>query len=81
MRDVPLGCDQGSVLRPKLFNLYTSKISDCFPREMEIISYADDSYVVVYDKDEKTFTKKLEDCIEAHIRALPSLGMIVNAKK
>jgi len=81
IRDVPLGCVQGSVLGPRLFNLYTSKIPECFPHEIEIISYADDSYVVVYDKEEKTLVKKLEECISAHTRALLSLGMIVNTKK
>jgi len=74
----PLGCVQGSVLGPRLFNLYTSKIPDCFAHEIEIISYADDSYVVVYDKDEKNLIRKLEDFIEAHTKALLVLGMIVN---
>jgi len=81
LRDVPLGCVQGSVLGPRLFNLYTSKIPNCFPHEVEVISYADDTYVVVCDKDEKALTKKLEDCIQAHTKALLSLGMIVNSKK
>jgi len=81
IRDVPLGCVQGSVLGPRLFNLYTSKIPECFPHEIEIISYADDSYVVVYDKEENTLVRKLEECISAHTSSLLSLGMIVNTKK
>jgi len=81
LRNVPLGCVQGSVLGPRLFNLYTSKIPDCFPHEIEIISYADDTYVVVYDDSEDNLIKKVETSINAHFKALLNLGMIVNAKK
>jgi len=80
-RDVPLGCVQGSVLGPRIFNLYTSKIPQCLPENIEIISYADDSYVVVSGQDEQELVKNAETAINAHVNALLELGMIVNSKK
>jgi len=78
---VPIGCVQGSVLGPRLFNLYTSKIPECFPHEVKIVTYADDTYVIVWEENEEDLKKKVEDCINSHCRALIDLGMIVNAKK
>jgi len=80
-RVVPLGCVQGSVLGPRLFNLYTSKIPECFPHEVFITSYADDTYVIISGDSELEIQKKAEDCINAHTKALLTLGMIVNGKK
>jgi len=42
-RNVPIGCVQGSVLGPSLFNLYTSNIPDCFSEKVSVVSYADDT--------------------------------------
>jgi hypothetical protein len=45
---VPLGCVQGSVLGPKLFNVYTREIPNHLSSSSVITSYADDSYVVIW---------------------------------
>ena len=44
---IPLGCVQGSVLGPKLFNIYMNDIESNLPQEVFTTSYADDSYVGV----------------------------------
>ena len=44
---VPLGCVQGSVLGPSLFNIYTRNLGHNFPECFFKISYADDSYVAL----------------------------------
>jgi len=78
---VPIGCVQGSVLGPRLFNLYTSKIPLHLPHEVTITSYADDTYVIVNGDSDEDVKKKADECITAHTNALLSLGMIVNGNK
>ena len=38
LKEVPLGCVQGSVLGPKLFNVYTSKIPSLLGQNARIVS-------------------------------------------
>jgi len=45
--NIPIGCVQGSVLGPRIFNLYTSKVPKCFSKDATVVSYADDTYVIV----------------------------------
>ncbi len=45
--NVDLGCIQGSVLGPKLFNLCTRSIPSILPHDTFITTYADDSYVII----------------------------------
>jgi len=80
-RSVPLGCVQGSVLGPRLFNLYTSKIPSLLTSDAKIVSYADDSYVAISGTDINSIKKQVEICMTNHVRGLLDLGMIVNTKK
>jgi len=81
LRAVPLGCVQGSVLGPKLFNLYTSKIPLILPDYATMTSYADDSYVIITGNDIQDLKSKTEECMTMHINELLRLVMVVNTKK
>jgi len=80
-KDVPIGCVQGSVLGPRLFNLYTSKIPKCFAKDVTVVSYADDTYVIISGDTEEEVCEKTEANINKHVETLLRLGMIVNSKK
>jgi len=75
------GCPQGSVLGPILFSLYVRKALQSLPERVRYLSYADDSYVVIHEKDTKTATEVFESVISSHIKELTSIGMIVNRTK
>lgn len=45
-----LGCVQGSVLGPKLFNIYMSQVRERL-RGNDVIVYADDTYVAITESD------------------------------
>jgi len=81
--DVPMGCVQGSVLGPKLFNLYTRLIPLKLTPSALITTYADDSYVIISAPkgNQDTLTSEAEDCLSKHINYLKSLGMVVNQDK
>jgi len=79
IRNVPLGCVQGSVLGPRLFSLYTSKIPQKVPGH--IVTYADDSYVLVSTVEHEALVPSTEKCLETHVEELRQLGMVVNEKK
>jgi len=46
--DFKVGCPQGLTLGPKVFNLYCHDLADALG-EVTLVSYADDSYVIVSD--------------------------------
>lgn len=76
------GCVQGSILGPKLFSLYVSKLRDYIETdEIRIVSYADDSYVVLTPKKIENTAKLAEDTLNRHISFLRSIGMVVNEAK
>jgi len=81
--DVHLGCVQGSVLGPKLFNLYTRHIPSILSKNSFITTFADDSYVLVSAKRGNTaeLIKETELCLRDHIAYLKGLGMVVNSSK
>jgi len=81
LKQIDRGCPQGSVLGPVLFNLYTGVIRDKLPQEVMLTSYADDSYVVVHDKDPNILISRAENCISTHIGGLEAIGMKVNEAK
>ncbi len=80
-RDLFVGCVQGSILGPKLFNIYCKDVAKALPTDARIIIYADDSYVVNVDSDFEVQQKKTSQCIETHTKMLRSIGMVVNSNK
>jgi len=54
---------------------------EILPREVDYYSYADDSYVVVHNKDLNQAVSDLERVIVDHVDQLTSVGMIVNNAK
>jgi len=81
VKSIDRGCPQGSVLGPVLFNLYTGIIARKIPPDAVLTSYADDSYVVLQDKNQESLAMKAEGCLSAHIEALEEIGMKVNEEK
>ncbi len=82
-KNIPIGCVQGSVLGPRLFNIYMSDIESSLPPEVFYTSYADDSYVGV-SCDVSDFEKtipKLEKIMDSHFKQLEDRGMVVNRSK
>jgi len=76
------GCVQGSVLGPKLFSLYMGGIGDLLrSQNVDLVSYADDTYVIVTGNDLNDTKVMTERTIETHILYLRELGMIVNENK
>ncbi len=83
MREVPLGCVQGSVLGPSLFNIYTRELQDILPSSCFKLAYADDSYVgLICDQDNiDQKLMELSSIASRHFRWLESIGMVCNQSK
>jgi exonuclease III len=80
--DLDRGCVQGSILGPKLFSLYVAELKTVVETpEIELVSYADDTYVIVSPIDQTTIKDLAEVTISKHIDYLRSIGMIVNEAK
>jgi hypothetical protein len=75
-----VGCVQGSVLSPKLFGIYCSKVINII-QDSKIITYADDSYVITTAKNMEDLTAKTEHTMQLHVRFLKSIRMVVNTGK
>jgi len=80
MKKLPIGCVQGSILGPKLFTLYLGALSEKIGHK-DIISYADDSYVVIHGANLEELKEKARNISGKHVEFLRSLGMIVNETK
>lgn len=80
-RQLFVGCIQGSILGPKLFNIYCRGIRDVLPPSASLISYADDSYVLNFSNTPEELKQKTEHCLALHSDFLSSIGMVVNASK
>ena len=80
-RDVNVGCVQGSILGPKLFGIYCSKLPTIFPLNTSVISYADDSYVINSSTNIHDLKELTEWCFTTHKEYLQGIGMIVNDSK
>ncbi len=83
LKEIPIGCVQGSVLGPRLFNIYTSELDSVIGPDFFKTSYADDSYVAVSGDPSQygNLKLRLESIITKHFDWLKSLGMVVNPSK
>jgi len=77
--DMPIGCVQGSVLGPRLFTLYLSELQNILKHK--VISYADDSYVIVKAKSLEELKEQVKHTSTMHTLFLKKLGMVVNSSK
>jgi len=76
------GCVQGSVLGPILFNLYLSDLNtQVCGHGIDIITYADDTYVIVSDETPEKTILKAKQTAEKHVEYLRLKGMKVNMDK
>lgn len=80
VRDIKTGCIQGSIIGPILFNIYTSDLEQIISPH-RVISYPDDSYVVVAEKDHETLISNLTMTINKHREWLNLIGMVCNSSK
>ncbi len=61
------GCPQGSTLGPKVFNLYCYNLIDVIGDKGFLVTYADDSYVVVDGVNDEDLQKRLTDVMKIHL--------------
>jgi hypothetical protein len=76
---LPVGMPQGSTLGPKVFSLYCHDLINCIPGTL--VTYADDSYILISSKDEEDLKKKSEQSVAQHLRWLRTNGMVCNTEK
>jgi hypothetical protein len=83
LKEIPIGCVQGSILGPCLFNIYTSGLNDIIGDNFFKIAYAGDSYIAIScSPNNFPATKlKLEEKLREHFNWLKSLGMVANPLK
>jgi len=79
IKDMNIGCVQGSILGPRLFTLYMGKLIEAVKEE--VVSYADDTYVVIKAKTDEELKEKVKEVSKQHIEFLKRLGMVVNRSK
>ena len=76
---VSIGCPQGSILSPFLWNiLLDDTIREVFPFQHEIIAYADDLTLAAKDPDPEIATKNLESMSNIIITSLNKILLQVN---
>lgn len=75
-----VGCPQGSTLGPKVFNIYCHDLVKVI-NQGQLISYADDSYVIVTSGDlQQVHTKACKQMVK-HVEWLKTNGMVCNIEK
>lgn len=74
------GVPQGSTLGPKLFNLYMRSLEKCL-RGADVVSYADDTYVILTADNVVNLEHKIKSTIVDHVRWLSEHGMVCNLDK
>jgi len=65
---MPIGCVQGSILGPRLFTLYLSGLQNSIKHNL--VSYADDSYVIVKADDLENLKLEVKTTTKAHSKFL-----------
>lgn len=83
IREVPIGCVQGSVIGPALFNIYTRNLGDLFDNEVFKLAYADDSYIGISCESDEILGKltELSNIATTHYNWLDNIGMVCNWSK
>ncbi len=76
---LPVGCPQGSTLGPKVFSIYCHDLVKHVPGTL--ITYADDSYVMVSATTQEDLLVKAKTAIECHLKWLAENGMVCNVDK
>ncbi len=83
LKEIPVGCVQGSVIGPRLFNIFISELDSMIGPDFFKISNSDDSYVAI-SCDPSQYGRhklKLQGIVTKHFDWLKSLGMVVNPSK
>jgi len=80
VRQIGLGCVQGSILGPFLFNVYTSEL-ERIVTPWHVVSYADDAYVTIVNEDLHALTIDFETTMSKHCEWLKGIGMVCNQQK
>jgi len=80
VREIKVGCVQGSILGPFLFNVYTSELQSIVS-PYHLVSYADDSYVTISDQSSESLIDKFKEVFSRHNQWLNGIGMICNKTK
>ena len=85
VRQINRGCVQGSVLGPRIFSLYCGELEEKIKavqpsKDIEIISYADDTYVMVTDTLEN-LQCVAQETMSGHVNYLKEIDMVVNENK
>jgi len=73
------GCPQGSTLGPKVFNIYCRNLHEII--DSRIVTYADDSYVIIEAPNDEDLREKAERVMTNHLEWLDSNGMVCNVEK
>ena len=77
-----VGCVQGSVLGPRLFSIYGRNLEVTLEKlDAQVVTYADDSYVVVSAQNVAELKEKAEMVFRHHNKFLKEIGMITNVTK
>ena len=77
-----VGCVQGSVLGPRLFSIYSRHLEATLGNvEAKVITYADDSYVIVEAHSMENLKERAEKAFRQHNLFLKSIGMVTNVDK
>jgi len=80
VHEILAGCVQGSILGPVLFNIYMSELDEIVSPH-KIVSYADDSYVIIKAKNQNLLVNELRMTLEKHFSWLGEMGMKCNMTK
>ena len=80
--DIELGCPQGSVLSPFLWNVLIDHVLDfTYPFPCKVIAYADDLVLCAYDRDPTVATFNLQTMCDATVLWGTSVKLGFNASK